>query len=428
MKRISIVTLAAALVLLSGCNKENNSSVDIDVDTSTDMQLIKLGGSTGAASAKTRASIESLAEMTGQMGVFCLAGRKTDIKNATNAKEIDWTTGIAVPIDDKNAGLLYGSTTNGRYWSNVCCEVNPEGDVYRITPTGTPNVDYYSYYPITSLYGYDFYGYYPYQNDTAKVHYTADSIYVDLQIWGETDVIYGQSEKIDTCVGKLTSDPALQKTLRESYYSARFFRKHPQKVDDARMQLNHKLARFCFFVYPGPDKEAAEVKTYDGARKLSVKEIKINQVETDLRLVVAHKTDESRNGALYAHSTNKEDFYLRNKNGVLLRNDKPVAIGTQTVGGVVIPDTTKLGDCIMLLPGKSVHYMSVKLFDPETKYEYPSESDIAISFKGGSGKKFEAGKTYNVYLQVSGIKDISITAELVEWEESGEEMDLIEFN
>ena len=80
----------------------------------------------------------------------------------------------------------------------------------------------------------------------------------------------------------------------------------------------------------------------------------------------------------------------------------------------------------MLLPGKSAHYMSVTLADKDGNI-YPSEADITISFKN-AGKRFEAGKTYNVYMQVSGIKNISITAELADWEESGEEMDLVEFN
>ena len=82
----------------------------------------------------------------------------------------------------------------------------------------------------------------------------------------------------------------------------------------------------------------------------------------------------------------------------------------------------------MLLPGRSVYYMSVQLADENTGYVYPSETDIAISFKNNAKKSLEAGKTYNVYLQVSGIKEIGITAELADWEESGEDMDIVEFN
>ena len=432
MKRISIVTLMAVLVLLPGCNKDNelNNSVDIDINNSTEVP-IKLGTYTGATSAMTRASIESLDEMVGtadRVGVFCLAGRKTDVKSAQTAQPIDWL--MPVYTDDQPDYVdKYGSSTNGRYWSNLCCEVKVIDGMHRIVPVqkGTENYkSYYAYYPITSVYGYDFYSYYPYQND-ANVHYTKDSIYVDMTIGGKQDVIYGKSEDIDTCVSKLTSDYDLQKILTASYYSARFFRKHPKEVDNAHIKLNHKLARFRFFVYPGPDYEYGETKTYESAQQLCVQEIKINDVQKDLRLVVAHKSNKKRNGALYAKNSNVADFHLYHKGGGLLE-DAPVEISTKEVNGITVPDTTQVGDCIMLLPGKSIHYMSVKLADKETGYVYPSEADIAISFKNGSRKTFEAGKTYNVYLQVSSIKNIGITAELADWEESGEDMDLVEFN
>lgn len=431
MKRISIVTLMAALVLLSGCNKDNEFSVDIDINNSSEVP-IKLGTHTGAPSV-TRASIESLDEMIGtddRLGVFCLAGRKTDVKSAQNAKDINWLQ--PVYTDDKPDYVdKYGSSTNGRYWSNLCCEVRVIDGMHHIVPVkeGAEHYKpYYKYYPITSVYGYDFYSYYPYQND-ADVHYTRDSIYVDMSLTGKEDIIFGKSEEIDTCVTKLTSDYDLQKILTASYYSARFFRKHPQKKDNAHIKLEHKLARLRFFVYPGPDHEANGEKDFTGTENLCVKGIKINNVKTDLRLVVAaNGSRKGRTGALYATQNSKEeDLYLFHKDGGLLE-DEPVEISTEVINGEIVPDTTQVGDCIMLLPGRSVYYMSVQLADENTGYVYPSETDIAISFKNNAKKSFEAGKTYNVYLQVSGIKEIGITAELADWEESGEDMDIVEFN
>ncbi len=431
MKRISIVTLATALVLLSGCNKDNelNNSVDIDFDNTTDMQLIKLGGSTGAPSVKSRASIESLDEMdvNDRMGIFCLAGRKTDVKSAQTAAAPNWNNAVLPPDDPKYAG-----STNGRYWSNIRCEVQPDGGNYHIVPTeldaNGKTQYYYRYYPITSLYGYDFYGYYPYQTDD-KVTYSSELVSVNMTINGHEDVIYGKSEDIDAAyAASLTDDPALQKTLMASYYSARFFRKHPLMADDAHLKLEHKLARFRFFVYPGPDKEAAAVKTYDGALKLYVKELKLVDQFADLRLVVASKSDKNRNGELTALNKTMKDFTLLHKDGTLLEDDI-VEFKTQVdANGVTVPDTTQLGDCIMFLPGGNKHLISVSLADINTGEVYPSEANTVISFKESTGQTFEAGKTYNVYLQVSGIKDITLSAELVEWEESGEDMDLVEFN
>lgn len=428
MKRISIVILATALVLLSGCNNELDNSVDIDLDNTTDMQLIKLGGSTGAPSVMSRAAIESLDEMgvNDRMGIFCLAGRKTDVKSAQTAADPNWSNAV-LPPDDPN----YAKSTNGRYWSNIRCEVKPGGDTYHIVPTelmadGRTPQDYYKYYPITSLYGYDFYGYYPYQAD--GVAYNSQYITVDMAIDGDDDIIYGKSEQIDTCAWFAEyAGTALGNTLMQSYYSARFFRKHPLKYDDAHMKLEHKLARFRFYVYAGPDKEAADPITYDRALKLCVKSISLLQQPTNLRLVVAHKTDASRNGSLSKVDNTLIDFPLRHKGGAPL-SDTPVEFGTKVQNGVVVPDTVQVGDCIMFLPGGNSHIMSVELADKNTGEVYPSEVNTTISFKNSTGKTFEAGKTYNVYLQVSGIKDITISAELADWEESGEDMDLIEFN
>lgn len=428
MRRISIVTLAAALVLLSGCNKEH-TSIDIDVENSSDMQLIKLGGSTGVVSATTRASIDSLAEMTGHMGVFCLAARSTDVKNAPNPNNINWGTVVSNDIE------LYGSTTNGRYWDNVRCEVKLDGDIYRIKPTA--DQIYYPYYPTTSLYGYDFYGYYPYQSAAT---YANGVVSVNMNIKGDTDIIYGRSEVIDQAYVDALEDKLSdelknnlasnwKETMIKSHYSARFFRKHPLLIDDAKMKLEHKLARFCFQVYPGPDKDYEDPRKYEGAKKLHVHEISIIDVENELKLVVADKNNPANNGKLSARSNSVADFVLCNEEGKSLANTDPVKLETEWKNGEEVPVYKKLGDCIMLPPGKSAHLMSVTLADEEGNI-YPSETQIAITIKNNENgaKKFEAGKTYNVYLQVSGIKEIGVTAELAEWEESNEEMDLVEFN
>ena len=430
MKRISIVTLAAALVLLSGCNKEHTTSVDIDLDNGSDMQLIKLGGSTGLVSATTRASVDSLAEMTGHMGIFCLAARSTDVKNAPNPSNINWGTVVSNDIEK------YGSTTNGRYWDNVRCEVKPDGDIYRIVPTA--DQFYYPYYPTTSLYGYDFYGYYPYQSAAT---YANGVISVDMNISGGTDIIYGRSEVIDQAYvdaledelsdelkNKLASN--WKETMIKSHYSARFFRKHPKLIDDAKMQLEHKLARFCFYVYPGPNKDYEDPRKYEGAKKLHVHEISINGVEDQLKLVIADKNNPANSGKLLARTNHTTNFVLCNEEGRSLANIDPVKLETElNEKGEEVPVYKKLGDCIMLLHGKNSHLMSVTLADEEGNI-YPSETQIAITITDNATgtKKFEPGKTYNVYLQVSGIKNIGVTAELVDWQVSDQEMDLVEFN
>lgn len=430
MKRISIVTLMTALVLLSGCNKDNEFSVDIDLNNSSEVP-IKLGTYNGTTSAMTRASIESLDEMVGtndRVGVFCLAARRTDVKSSQTESDINWTTPVDSPSNDGAYGDEYGSSTNGRYWDNLCCEVQKINGEYRIVPVQEGDANYkpyYQYYPITSVFGYDFYSYYPYQNN-AKVTCNKNSIYVNFAITGKEDIIYGKSEEVnDAYFSGYTVDTELLKSLKMSYYSAKFFRKNPKKTDNAHIKLEHKMARFRFHVFPGPDSEYEEPKTYDDAKKLCVKEIKINQVPNQLRLVVADRANKANTGTLTAVGSSKADFYVFTEGGAALE-DSPIVLGTKVENGVTVPDTAEVGDYMMLPPGGNQYYMSVKLADATNPdREYPSETNIAINLK--SGKKFEAGKTYNVYLQVAGLKEIGISAELADWEDGGE-MDLVEFN
>ncbi len=417
MKRISIVTLATAVVLLAGCNKENSELVNIEslfIESENDVRYIKLGGQT-AAEVTTRASVESLDEI-GQMGIFCLAARKTDVKNADEAKDIDWSQVVS------NYPESYGTTTNGIYWGNVCCDVTNHGGSYAIEPTA--DATYYPYYPMTSWFGYDFYGYYPYCNNYSK---SSDSVYVDMTIDGTQDVVWGRSDIPN--FAELTSSIELQDKLSKCYYSARYFRNHPQDVEDAHMKFEHKLARFRFFVYPGANKESAENKLYDEAAALCIKEIRLNKVEDNLRLVVADRSGSNRSGELYSYNGNTTSFYLHHKDGAMIA-DRPIDVPVKRdVYGVTCPDTTQVGDCIMALPGHTAYYMSVVLADTaDHSKTYSSEKNITIALNAAKNKVFEAGKTYNVYLRVAGVTMIGITAELEDWDPSGEDLEFIEFN
>lgn len=416
MKKISIVSLVVAL-LLSGCNKENidlSKTENLFIESEDDIRYIKLGGQ-AETFVSTRATIESLDEM-GQMGIFCLAARKTDVKNADEAKNIDWNQVVSNNVES------YGTTTNGIYWGNVCCETINYGGTYAIEPTS--DATYYPYYPMTSWFGYDFYGYHPYSNTYSR---TSDSVYVDMTIDGTQDVIWGRSEIPN--FGELTSNIELQDKLSKCYYSARYFRNHPQDVEAAHMKFEHKLTRFRFFVYPGANKEGAEDKLYDEAAALCIKEIRLNKVEDKLRLVVADRSGRNRSGELYSSNRNTTSFYLHHKDGSML-SDRPVDIPVKRdLYGVASPDTTQVGDCIMALPGHTAYYMSVVLADvADHSKTYSSEKNITIALNTAKNRVFEAGKTYNVYLRVAGVTMIGITAELEDWDPNGEDLDFIEFN
>lgn len=248
-----------------------------------------------------------------------------------------------------------------------------------------------------------------------------------MTIDGTQDVIWGRSETPD--FGALTTNTTLQDKLAGCYYSARYFRNHPQKVEDVHMKFEHKLTQFRFFVYPGVSKEGTSDKKYDDATSLCVKELRLNDVAGNICLVVADRSGNNRGGVLSPiEGYPTTDFYLHHEDGTLLA-DNPVNVVTKEIDGVTVPDTTQLGGCIMALPGQTVYNMSVVLADKTNPdVIYPSERNITIALNAEQTKHFEPGKIYNIYLRVAGVTMIGITAELEGWEESEEKLDFIEFN
>ena len=412
MKRISIATLTAALVLLSGCNKDRNT-IEVPIAPQEDFVRIELGGS-NSLNNTTRASLENLDDInrdsTGRIGIFCLAGRKTHISGSSEAKDIDWAN--IVPTDLES----YGENTNGTYWNNVRCRVEGEAPNYRLVPD--ENQEYYWYYPNTSWYGYDFYGYYPYQYQEGRQFISSNMVTVDLDIDGRQDVIWGYSVDPTAAIFEEVEDQSVCNKLVESYYSARYFRFAPENWTATHMKFKHMLTQFRFHVYPAANKESNPEKKYDTATALKVTELRLEDEVCNLQMVVADRSG-LQQGTVYSRDGYTRDFYLHYADGTLLK-DSAVAIKTQldTINDVVIPDTVEMGECIMALAGDTLYHLSVQLQDTVTTYS--SEKRIAI--RRANGAPFEAGKIYHVYLQVAGVTRIGVTAEMEDWNDTGEQV------
>ena len=415
MKRTSIATLATALVLLSGCNKDKNT-IEVPIYPQEDFVRIELGGSNSLNNTTSRASIENLGdinEASGKhIGVFCLAGRRTHISGSSEAKEIDWSNIVPTDLEE------YGYNTNGTYWNNVRCHI--AGDVPNYSLIPDEDQEYYWYYPNTSWYGYDFYGYYPYQEN--GVYIQSDMVTVDMEIDGTKDVIWGRSEDPTAAIYKEVSDQSLRNKLVESYYSARYFRYSPEGWNAANMKFKHMLTQFRFHVYPAANKESNPEKKYDTATALKVTELRLEDEECNLQMILADRSGQQQ-GTIFSRDGLTNDFYLHYADGTLLK-DSAVSIKTQldTINDIVIPDTVQMGECIMALAGDTVYHLSVQLQDTVTTYS--SEKKIAI--RRANGKPFEPGYIYHVYLQVAGVTTIGVTAEMEDWKDEGEQVGDIE--
>ena len=415
MKRFFIATMTTVLLLLSGCRKEENSTVDIPIHTLDEFVRIELGANSNLNNT-TRASLESLDDISndpiGSIGVFCLANRRTHVAGSSEAKDIDWSTIVSTDKEE------YGYTTNGTYWNNVRCRVENHSSGFKLIPDDEQ--EFYWYYPNTSWYGYDFYGYYPYNAGRPTIE--SNKVTIDMEIDGTQDVIWGQSVDPRPSIYSMIEDQSIRNKLVDSYYSAHFFRFAPESWTAAQMKFHHKLTQFRFYVYPAANKDASPEKKYDAATSLKVTELRLENEKYNLQMVLADRSGQNQ-GEVYSRDDNTRDFHLCHRDGTLLE-DSAVNIVTKTnESGEIIPDTIRLGESIMALPGKSVYYISVMLADNVTSYS----SEKLIAIRRGNGEPFESGKIYHVYLQVAGVTSIGVTAELEDWVDNQEQVGNIEF-
>lgn len=401
MKERILFLIFAVSSILVGCTNDGTTDGPV-MERPSDMPIVLNAKGTfdAMASAKqsapaTRASVDDISQL-GKVGIFMLAGEETGINGSDLAQAPDWS----VVIDPAN----YATTTNGTYWSNLKCTVDPV--------TGRLSVDsgqdYIWYYPITSWYAYDFYGYYPYQNDyTVTKNNGKSQVTVDFKIDGTQDVLWGRSEIKD-----------------DKYaYSARYFRNSTDSV--VKMNFKHKLAQFQFYIVPQKKNESTE-STFNGIRNLSVKQVTMHRVATNLRMTVAESDNRRAEDCVVEPVPNDaqlENVILKDRDGMPI-SDNPIPFQTKMENGEEVADTVRIGDCIMVCPDEKAYYMSMVICKTdEHTAEYKSEKEMTI--KLSTGGFFEDGKIYKIYIKASGVTEIALGDATVEdWVEAPDDDNL----
>lgn len=382
--RILLLIFVVSSVFV-GCS--DTDSYKVLFERPSDTPILLSSNLSFNANVTTRASIDTIAELH-RVGLFCAARQKTNINGSSEAPEPDWS----VLLD--TSSVRYGYTTNGLYWPNIACEV-----IHDNSATARLEVEdgqeYVWYYPITSWYGYDFYGYHPYQE---SFNSTEDSVTVDFEIDGTQDILWGRSE-----------------IKSESYaYSARYFRNSKDSV--VHMRFKHCLTQFQFYIVPAksPDKADPNLTSFNDIKGMSVKEIRMLDAYANLRMTVANKADASMLGRVYpreGYSTT--DFTLKDTLGVEVA-ENPVPFKTQIVDGEEIPDTVRVGECVMVCSNLQRNYMSMVLCDTsDPEREYHSERRMVIKLSDDS--EFLPGHIYKIYIKASGVTSISLDATMDNW-------------
>ena len=405
MKERILLLLLAVSSILVGCSESD--SIESGNETLSEIPiLLNAAGSFDAGIAAsqsapaTRASVDSIPEL-GKVGIYCMAGRKTEVIGSDLAADPDW----GVELDH---GAGYATTTNGVYWNNLKCSVDPATGLISVDETvDGVKQNYIWYYPITSWYAYDFYGYHPYNKDSVKCQVKEVSsgrhqIVADVTINGKTDLLWGRSviKKLD------------ENENNKYAYSARYFRKASETA--AKMKFEHCLSQFRFFIQP-LEKNDSSTSNLHSFETLAVKEITMHDVADKLKLTIADSDPDPEKqkevGKVEKVGNALRDFTLCDANGdSISKNPVPFYVDGN------VAQRRQVGDCIMVCPGDSVYYMSMVICDKDNHNNvYRSEKKMTIKLK--DDKPFERGKRYNIYISATGVTKISLLTEVDEWED-----------
>lgn len=404
MKERILLLLLAVSSILVGCSESD--SIESGNETLSEIPiLLNAAGSFDAGIAAsqsapaTRASVDSIPEL-GKVGIYCMAGRKTSVIGSDLAADPNW----GVELDH---GTDYATTTNGVYWNNLKCSVDPATGLISVDETvDGVKQDYIWYYPITSWYAYDFYGYHPYNKDSVKcqikaVTSTRHQIVADVTINGKTDLLWGRSEIKDVNANE----------NNKYAYSARYFRNAPETA--AKMKFEHCLSQFRFFIQP-LEKNESSTSNLHSFKTLAVKEITMHDVADKLKLLIAD-SDPNEQGEVgtveKVQGAALSNFTLCDANGdSISKNPVPFYVDGN------VAQRRQVGDCIMVCPGDNIYYMSMVICDKDNHNNvYRSEKLMTIKLK--DDKPFEPGKRYNIYISATGVTEISLLTEVEEWED-----------
>ena len=409
MKKSIILTAAVALVLLSGCVQQegltgfeqSNYRISLSTDNSV---LVDASISEGA---QTRASYDTIIDVAKNIGIYCLPEKQL-IQSWVG---INWEK--VITENDE-------TTVGGIYWDNINCKVGDpfgENDEYhKLEFAGARPL--YEYYPMVSAYAYKFYGYAPYQagdidNQENTFKYSADAIYVNYEMDGVKDILWGESAKATG-------------TNAEWAYSGAYFRKN-QKSPEVAINFEHMLTKLHFYIVPKPNFKTDDRGTnrydYESVDSLQLKSIKILEVPDSVTLKVAAKDETA--GQLVQCGTDLTSYTLRKnvakENGVddilseiTINNGNEIKADSIPVG---LPHGKNKCSYIMAMPAAK-YKIEIVLRGEKTGIEYTNELEITPRTKENPKALFEAGKYYDIKLGITGPVEISlISASILEWEE-----------
>ena len=436
----------AGMALFSACSTSDELAADIPipspglteeekaliVEAGKDSDVPITLGSVASSRAMTRTPIEPEIGTTlfttpanQYLGVFCLAqgkqaGAPSLVPDNANilwnsSEYAKWLDNVPAKVLKHNAGdaspITGGDAQNYSYVQFLVAS-----DLQTETPTETPKV---YYYPFGNWYYYDFFAYYP-RKVGGDVWVGQGRVTVNYTITGKEDIIWARAVG-----GTSITDPVTDNAVNS--YSAKYIRLKKEEVPGTTdyavvpgLSFNHKLAQLVFSVKPHfEDSLQLKKKGY------RVTKLEVIDVYNQLELWVADKTGGDHGALKIKPLSTIDDIQVRKTDGtdatpnpidVVSDNLTGIPdaehITPKEVGYALLPTSKMLTDA-----GYTNQYMvSIEMEQKDDGGNYPGDEvpNTVITLPLPTGG-FEAGKKYNITLEIYSPTNIQAKATLAGW-------------
>lgn len=410
MKRYFIFA-TAAIALLVGCNKKNLDDVQVPSENESPV-AIELGVNAPSITVtKTRAAVDDWNK--NKVYVYGLKHERTNGAVNEFGAMYKFTSESGNILGTDNKGYEAEATAN-----NTGAEGNSIAPL-EIYANPTTKIPYYYEDGQT----YDFFGYHLGGATQGTLSASNDIVSFPVTIAGNNDVMFAYADKTND-LEKFTPKNSETATAADVYSSWAARRGvHPTLV------FEHALTRFNFIVQGAGDKyETVQIqkivaKTVVNGTLTVVGTLPVEGGDPDASTIGYTYTDVA-DDALTAEVTLKDANDLDITPAMVTANDAKEPFGGKGASLMVAPDRATL-PIVVTMKNQVAGFDTSETEDDVwgEEYDYKFAATAAQVVKDGSLaglSKFEAGKAYNIYINVYGPEEIKITAELTEWENGGD--------
>ena len=296
---------------------------------------------------------------------------------------------------DKHPDSLYTAPIDIAFPDNAkakCYEENGTMKFSFQTNAATPqNAKYY--YPMQTTEAYSFYGYYCEEEaknssySKPEFHRTDDSLYVDIAVGTESDILCGKAE----------ADSNVEQTSGIRGFNAKYLRKNP--VDSPVLQFEHPASCVAIRLILVKSNEA----NTDGVTLASAH---LDSIPARARLCLAHRLDKTHEGCFVRPVGNVENVLIGSGMALTFGGSENTLSLPERF---IMPQTTPLNLRLGFNMGTAVEYVSYKI-DPASL---------------GLSNGFERGVRYTLNIKVYSPVKVDIEAKVKPYEDafSGKEFD-----